>query len=106
MILHGDAIIKLAGGEWFHVFSKKSGPWISGHYMIDIYIYIYRWMVPKGTMDIPSGVIKHGLLENTIFIVDFPIETPISSGFPIAIFDYRKVYRPSATAWIGLTNEI
>ena len=31
-------------------------------------------------------------MENTLFIGDFPIETPISSGFPIATFDYRRVY--------------
>ena len=35
---------------------------------------------------LPSGVIKHGLLENThqytIYIGNFPIGPPISSGFP------------------------
>jgi len=36
-------------------------------------------------------VIKHGLLENTLFVGDFPIEPPIFSGFPIATFDYRRV---------------
>ena len=30
-------------------------------------------------------------MENTLLIGGFPIETPISSGFPIATFDYRKV---------------
>ena len=32
-------------------------------------------------------------MENTLFIVvaDFPIESPISNGFPIAKFDYRRV---------------
>jgi hypothetical protein len=29
-------------------------------------------------------------MENTLFIGYFPIETPISSGFPIAT-DYRRV---------------
>ena len=29
--------------------------------------------------------------ENTLFTGDFPIETPISSGFPGAMFDYRMV---------------
>ena len=31
-------------------------------------------------------------LENTPFTADFTIETPISSGFPIATFEYRSVY--------------
>jgi hypothetical protein len=30
-------------------------------------------------------------MENTLFIGDFPIETLISSGFPIATFDYRRI---------------
>jgi len=30
-------------------------------------------------------------IENTLFIGYFPIETPISSGCPIATFDYRRV---------------
>ena len=30
-------------------------------------------------------------MENTLLIGGGPIETPISSGFPIATFDYRKV---------------
>ena len=30
-------------------------------------------------------------MELTLFKGDFPIETPISSGFPIARFDYRRV---------------
>ena len=30
-------------------------------------------------------------MEKTLFIGDVPIETPISSGFPIATFDYRRV---------------
>ena len=39
---------------------------------------------------IPSGVIKHGVLENTLcFFGDFPIETSISSGFP-ATFEPEK----------------
>ena len=28
------------------------------------------------------SLIKDGLLENTLFVGDFPIESPISSGFP------------------------
>ena len=36
-------------------------------------------------------VVKHGVLENGSFISDFPIETPISSEFPIATFDSRRV---------------
>ena len=31
-------------------------------------------------------------MENTLFIADFPIETPILSGFSIATFDCRRVY--------------
>ena len=31
-------------------------------------------------------------MEDAIFIGYFPIEIPISSGFPIATFDYRRVY--------------
>ena len=30
-------------------------------------------------------------MENTHFFGTFPIETPISSGFPIATFDYWRV---------------
>ena len=30
-------------------------------------------------------------MENTLFIGDFPIETAISSGFPIAMFDSTPV---------------
>ena len=30
-------------------------------------------------------------MEDTLFIGDSAIETPISSGFPIATFDYRRV---------------
>ena len=41
--------------------------------------------------ELPSGVIKHGLLEDTLFVGDFPIETCISSGFPIATVDYQRV---------------
>ena len=36
---------------------------------------------------LPSSFIKHGVLENTLFAGDLPIETLISSGFPIATFD-------------------
>ena len=32
-------------------------------------------------------VIKYGLHENKLFIDDFPIETSIYRGFPIATFD-------------------
>ena len=30
-------------------------------------------------------------IENTLFIEDFPIETPIPSGFLIPTFDYPRV---------------
>ena len=30
-------------------------------------------------------------MEDTVYIGDFPIESPISSGFPIATFDYQRV---------------
>ena len=30
-------------------------------------------------------------MEHALFIDDFPIETPIPSGFPIARFDQRRV---------------
>ena len=30
-------------------------------------------------------------MENGPYIVDFPIETSISSGFPSATFNYRRV---------------
>ena len=33
-------------------------------------------------------VVKHGLLENTLFKGEFPIETSILRGSPIATFDY------------------
>ena len=38
----------------------------------------------------PLGI-KHGVMGNTLFIGDFRIKTPISSGFPIATFDYLRV---------------
>ena len=31
-------------------------------------------------------------MENGPLISDFPIEPPIDRGFPIATFDYRRVY--------------
>ena len=31
-------------------------------------------------------------MENTLLMGDFPIETPISSEFPIAMFDYQRVH--------------
>ena len=34
---------------------------------------------------------NHGVLENTRFLVDFAIETPILSGFPIATLDYQRI---------------
>ena len=37
---------------------------------------------------LPSGVIKHGNGKYTIYAADFPIESPFSSGFPIATLDY------------------
>ena len=40
---------------------------------------------------LPPGVIKHGWLENTAFMDDFPGETPILSEFPIATFDCQRV---------------
>ena len=30
-------------------------------------------------------------MDNTLLLGNCPIETPISSGFPIARFDYRRV---------------
>ena len=30
-------------------------------------------------------------MEDKLFIDVFPLETPISGGFPIATFDFRKV---------------
>ena len=35
---------------------------------------------------------NHMAMENTLFTADFPSGTPISIGFPIATFEYRKVY--------------
>ena len=34
--------------------------------------------------------------EDTLFIVDFLIETPISTGFPIATVDYRRLSSTNA----------
>ena len=36
-------------------------------------------------------VIKHGWLENTLFLGDFPMNTSIYRGFSIAMFDYQRV---------------
>ena len=30
-------------------------------------------------------------MEDTLFMGDFPIETPILNGFPLATFDYQRV---------------
>ena len=46
-----------------------------------------------GMMVLPSGVIKHGLLENGPFIADLHIKTSIGRGFSIAMFDYQRVQR-------------
>ena len=47
------------------------------------------------------SVIKHGWLENTPFIDDVPITTFIYDGFPIATFDYRRVYTDDRLAgWL------
>ena len=40
---------------------------------------------------LPSGVIKHGVLENGSLIGDFPIETSMHGGFSLAMFDYQRV---------------
>ena len=40
-------------------------------------------------------VIKHGNEQNHSFMKDFPIEASIYRGFPIAMFDYQRVYSPS-----------
>ena len=65
-----------------------------GRSMIDLtrpdkFCHIFREdddeMVTKqicSILQIVSGVIKHGWLENTLFIADCPIETPVSGGFP------------------------
>ena len=36
-------------------------------------------------------------MENTLFIGDFPIETPISSGFPIAAFERVRGLWPTTS---------
>ena len=51
-----------------------------------IYIYISSIYVSTYPPEI-----KRGWLENTLFTGDFPIEALISSGCPIATFDYRRV---------------
>jgi hypothetical protein len=45
-------------------------------------------------------VIKHRLLENPLFLDDFPIETTIYKGFSIVMFDYRR-----ATMSFGLVSD-
>ena len=44
-------------------------------------------------------VIKHGNGRYTMKIGDVPIETPSSSGFPIATFDYQRVIRIKIIRW-------
>ena len=47
-------------------------------------------------------VIKHGLLKDGPLIHDFTIKTSIYRGFPIAIFDYQRVYLHDWTGdWTG-----
>ena len=41
------------------------------------------------------------IMEDILFISDFPIESPISSGFPIATFDYQRVPDIAASPWHG-----
>ena len=50
-------------------------------------------------------------MENTLFIGDFPIETPISFGFLTATFDYRRVsmfhsWNPIGSCTLGARAEI
>ena len=47
----------------------------------------------KYELNLPSGVIKHGVLENAPFIDDVPLETSIYRGFAIAMFDCQRVSR-------------
>ena len=48
------------------------------------------WSLPSGSLRY-SNMSGWKIHENTPFIGDFPMETPISIGFPIATFDYRRV---------------
>ena len=65
-----------------------------------------KWMLPwtaqltllswwttyePGFRSLYPPVIKYGLPENGQFIIEFPIKTSISRGFPIAMFDYWRV---------------
>ena len=45
-------------------------------------------------------------MENTLFIGDVPIETPIPSGFPFAMFDYRRVIETYAIKWNPLWSNV
>ena len=40
-------------------------------------------------------------IEDTLFIDDFPLETPISSGFPIATFDDTGGY----VTYVAMVND-
>ena len=46
--------------------------------------------VGRSEIHLPSGVIKHGVLETGQFIGDVPIKTSIYRGISIAMFDYLE----------------
>ena len=77
------------------VFFRIEGRWVlHGHIL-----KLNQRLIPPNHWDLencdelcaPSGVIKHGLLENGPFIGDGPSKTSIHRGFSIAMFDYQRV---------------
>ena len=43
-------------------------------------------------------------MEATLFIGEFPKEIPISSGFPVATFDYWRKKPGSPIFWLPINN--
>ena len=62
-------------------------------YSVFLNVYIVSLCLPEGKSCFSTTypVIKHGMLENPPVMDGVPIETSIYSGFPIAMFDYRRV---------------
>ena len=62
---------------------------------------IGKWEIDGKTVgDLPSGVIKHGWLENSLLIVGFMGKSPINGGFSIAMFYHRKVSRYNINEYV------
>ena len=61
-------------------------------FKVDICWYLIKLKLTfQLTICVPSGVIKHGVLENGPLISDFAIQSSIDKNLSIALFDYQRV---------------